>query len=302
MPAPMTMMRLGKPSLQQLRLPAAWAKPSAMAHMAETTGSRWMKRLKKRRRKSIKRQGTRLIRGLANFLGRQSTVGDAPVLDSRHFPFLKSFTDNWQAILAEVTEILKHREAIPVFQDVSPDQKRISKGNNWRTFILFGFGEKLEKNSQKAPVTTRLLESVPHLQSAWFSILGPGYHIPAHAGVTRGILRAHLGLIVPKEAEKCRMRVGGTINVWRPGEIFVFDDTYEHEVWNDTDEERVILLFDFDRPMRFWGRVLNKTFIRLLKLTAYYQEPKKNMMTFEDRFEAATRRANENLEKLADAD
>ena len=118
---------------------------------------------------------------------------------------------------------------------------------------------------------------MPNLQTAWFSILGPGYHIPAHRGVSKGIVRAHLGLIIPKEAEKCRMRVGDTINVWRPGEIFVFDDTYEHEVWNDTEEERVILLFDFDRPMRFWGRLVNSTFVRLMKLTAYYQEPKKNM-------------------------
>ena len=81
----------------------------------------------------------------------------------------------------------------------------------------------------------------------------------------------------------------------------MFDDTYDHEVWNDTDDERVILLFDFDRPMRFWGRLLNKSFVSLLKLTAYYQEPKKNMQTMEERFEAATRRADQNLEKLADA-
>jgi ornithine lipid ester-linked acyl 2-hydroxylase len=118
--------------------------------------------------------------------------------------------------------------------------------------------------------------------------------------VTKGILRAHLGLIIPKDAENCYMRVDTTINVWRPGEIFVFDDTYEHEVFNNTKDERVILLFDFNRPMRFWGRLLNKTFVSLLKLTAYYQEPKKNMQTFEDRFEAATRRNNENMEKLSD--
>jgi beta-hydroxylase len=179
---------------------------------------------------------------------------------------------------------------------------RIAKGTNWRTFILYGFGTKLEKNCRQAPVTVSLLEKVPNLQTAWFSILGPGYHIPAHRGVSKGILRAHLGLIIPKDAEKCHMRVGDTDNVWRPGELFVFDDTYEHEVWNDTDEERVILLFDFDRPMKFWGRLLNKTFVTGLKFTAYYQEPKKNMADFEDRFEAATRRANENLEKLSDKD
>ena len=262
----------------------------------------WGQRFRQARRKRVKRFGKNLIRGLANFLGSQSLVGDAPVLDMKHFPFLAEFTGNWEGMRAEVQEILKFREAVPVFQEVSPDQMKIAKGPNWRTFILFGFGEKLAKNCKQAPLTTRLLEAVPNLQTAWFSILGPGYHIPAHRGVSKGILRAHLGLIIPKNADQCRMRVGDTINVWRPGEIFVFDDTYEHEVWNDTDEERVILLFDFDRPMGFMGRWVNKTFIALLKLTAYYQEPKKNMADFEDRFEAATRRANENLEKLSDAD
>lgn len=271
-----------------------------MAHPANEKPKTWQQRFRRARRKRVKSTGKRMIRGLADFLGRQSKVGDAPVLDSRHFPFLKTFTDNWHEIAAEIKEILKHREAIPVFQDVSPDQMRISKGTNWRTFILFGFGEKLVKNCSQAPRTTALLEAVPNLQTAWFSILGPGYHIPPHRGVTKGILRAHLGLMVPKDADNCRMRVGDTINVWRPGEIFVFDDTYEHEVWNDTDEERVILLFDFDRPMRPVGRALNRGFVKLLKLTAYYQEPKRNMLTFEDRFEAATRRANENLEKLSD--
>ena len=89
------------------------------------------------------------------------------------------------------------------------------------------------------------------------------------------------------------------MKVWRPGEVFVFDDTYEHEVWNDTDEERVILLFDFDRPMRWWGRTVNRSYIGLMKFTAFYQEPKKNLKTFEDRYEAAARRNNENLEKLS---
>ncbi|WP_342641232.1 aspartyl/asparaginyl beta-hydroxylase domain-containing protein [Rhodoligotrophos ferricapiens] len=256
--------------------------------------------LKQKRRRYVKQTGKRFIRGLADFLAQQSLVGDKPVMDSRDFPFLEKFTQNWETIRDEIAEVLKHREAVPTFQEVSPDQKRIAKGNNWRTFILFGFGEKLPKNCAKTPVTTRLLEQVPNLQTAWFSILAPGYHIPAHRGVSKGILRAHLGLIVPKDAERCRLRVADQICVWREGEIFVFDDTYEHEVWNDTEDERVILLFDFDRPMRFWGRLVNSSFVKLLKLTAYYQEPKKNMQSFEDRFEAATRRADANLEKLSD--
>lgn len=256
----------------------------------------------KRRRKFVKNTGRQLTRALSNFLGRQSLVGDTPVISNKHFPHLREFEKNWRIILKEVQQILEHREAIPLFHDVSPDQHKISTGQNWRTFILYGFGEKLEKNCAQAPETARMLAAVPNIQTAWFSILSPGYHIRAHKGVSKGILRVHLGLIIPKNAEKCRIRIGDAIKVWRPGEIFVFDDTYEHEVWNDTKEERVILLFDFDRPMRFWGRFVTKLFIRIMKLTAFYQEPKKNMMDFQARFEAATKRYNDNLEKMSHHD
>jgi len=260
----------------------------------------FFQRLRKQRRRHVKRFGKNVIRGLAGFIGRQSLVGDAPVLDSCHFPFLQQFSDNWLTIRDEVTEILKHRDQIPLFQEVSKDQRKIAKGDNWRTFILFGFGNRLEKNCKQAPVTASLLETVPNLQTAWLSILAPGYHIPPHKGVSKGILRSHLGIMVPQDADKCRMNVDGETCVWRAGEIFVFDDTYRHEVHNDTTEERVILIFDFDRPMRFWGRQINNAFVSLLKLSAYYQEPKSKMKSFEDRFEAATLRANENLEKLSD--
>jgi aspartyl/asparaginyl beta-hydroxylase (cupin superfamily) len=272
-----------------------------MAVVSEDKDLSLLERIKQKRRRYVKQLGKRLIRGLADFLGSQSLVGDKPVLDINDFPELRPIQAEWKTIRAEIEEVLKFRDAVPVFQEVSSDQKRIAKGNNWRTFILYGFGQKLHKNCAKTPVTTALLERIPNLQTAWFSILAPGYHIPAHRGVSKGILRCHLGLIVPKDAEKCRLRVADQICVWREGEMFVFDDTYDHEVWNDTDEERVILLFDFDRPMRFWGRVINKTFVSLLKLTAYYQEPKKKMQSFEERFEAATRRADANLEKLSDA-
>ncbi len=260
----------------------------------------FFKRLKQERRRRVRDFGKWARRWLRGFLGRQSLVGDAPVLDSRHFPFLDQFTDNWETIRGEVVEILKHREDIPLFQEVSSDQSRIAKGDNWRTFILFGFGAKLAKNCRQAPVTASLLAGVPNLQTAWFSILTPGYHIPRHKGVTKGILRVHLGLLIPHDAEKCRMRVGRETLVWREGQIFVFDDTYKHEVWNETADERVVLIFDFDRPMRFWGRRFHKLFVQLLKLTAYYQEPKRKMQSFEDRFEAATLRASADLEKLSD--
>ncbi len=258
------------------------------------------KHLKNKRRAFVKKTGKKLVRKIAAFQTRQSTVPDTPKISNEHFPFLKDFTDNWEIIRAEAKEVLKFRDAIPGFQEISPDQYRLATEQNWKTFVLYGFGQKLEKNASLAPKTAEILTHVPNLQTAMFSILAPGYHIPAHKGVTKGILRTHLGLIIPKDREQCRIRVAETITPWKEGEIFVFDDTYEHEVWNDTDEERVILLYDFDRPMKFWGRFLNKAFLQIMKFTAFYQDPKKNLQTAEERLEAAIRQADANMEAMSD--
>lgn len=230
---------------------------------------------------TVKRIGRKLFLRLGQFFGNQSLVGNEPILDNSLFPFLDSFTDRWEEILEEAKEILKFREDIPAFQEISPDQKRISKEYNWRTFFLFGFGTKFPKSCEFAPITTSLLDNVPNLQSAWYSILAPGYHIPAHQGVSRGILRVHLGLIVPKEREKCRLRVKDIFKTWKPGEVFVFDDTYDHEVWNDTKEERVVLLFDFDRPMKKWGQIVNSGILKMMKHTSFIKIPKNNLQAFE---------------------
>ena len=256
--------------------------------------------LKQRRRRLIKQTGKTFIRSMSEFLGRQSLVPDTPVLDPSQFAFTQTLEANWEVIRDEARGILKHRDSIPSFDQVSPDQKRISKGGSWRTFFLIGFGERLSKNCAQAPETTKLLEQIPGIQTAWFSILAPGYHIPAHRGVTKGILTCHLGLIIPKDAEQCRIRVEDETLVWQPGKTLMFCDGYDHEVWNDTDEERTVLLMQFDRPMRLPGRLFSKAFVGLLKMTAFFKEPRKNMTTFEDRFEAATKRANAALEKMSE--
>ncbi|MEC7289377.1 MAG: aspartyl/asparaginyl beta-hydroxylase domain-containing protein [Pseudomonadota bacterium] len=258
--------------------------------------------LTKPRRAFIKKNGKKLIRWVAGFQSRQSKIPDTPVLSNEHFAFLETIGAEWETILKEARDVLAYRDVIPGFQDISPDQYRLAKGQNWRTFILYGFGKRLETNTKLTPRTAELLEAVPNLQTAMFSILAPGYHIPAHKGVTKGILRAHLGLIVPDEAEKCRIRVHDNIIAWRPGEMFVFDDTYEHEVWNETDQERVILLFDFDRPMKPGGWLLNKILLAAMKMTAFYKDPKKNLETSEARLEAAIKEADAMRERMQDND
>lgn len=239
-----------------------------------------------RRRKLVKKTGKRLIRRLRGFLADQSLVSNDPVLDAAEFPFIKPFEDHWQEILAELQGVLRYKESVPAFEEVSTDQMKIARDRQWRTFILFGFGNKLEKNCRHAPRTAQLLQQVPKLQTAWFSILEPGYHITAHRGVTKGILRCHLGLIVPDRREDCWMRVDDRICVWQPGKALVFDDTYEHEVKNDTDETRVVLFLDFDRPMDAAGRALNRLVIAAIRASAYVKDPLANLAAWNARVQA----------------
>jgi beta-hydroxylase len=243
--------------------------------------------LRRRRRKVIKKFGKNLIRRLSGFLGRQSLVGDEPVMPADQFEWTKPLEANWRAIRAELDEVLVDREKLPSFHEISPDQDRISKGDNWKTYVFFGFKHKSEVNCARCPETTRVLESIPNLQNAWFSILAPGYHIPPHRGVTKSLLRCHLALVVPDDAENCTMRVADRTFHWEEGKCVVLDDTFEHEVRNDTDQQRVVLFLDIDRPMRLPGRIVSKVFIALLKRSAYVQDGLKNLAAWEERYEAA---------------
>ncbi len=234
-------------------------------------------RFRQARRKKVKRAGKLLLRRLSRFFADQSLIGDKPVFDKTVFPWTADFEANWQTIRAELDEVLKTPEALPTFHEISRYQKRISTGDNWKTFILYGFGIRVEQNCQRCPETTRLLERLPNLQNAWFSILSPRYHIPAHKGPTNGIIRIHLGLIIPRDRENCRIRVDDTVLHWDEGKCIVFDDFYEHEVWNDTEDVRVVLFFDVDRPMRPAGRLVNRFIIACMKRTAYVKDSLSNM-------------------------
>jgi ornithine lipid ester-linked acyl 2-hydroxylase len=260
-----------------------------------------VEQLRQFRRQRIKKLGMRAIRRLGAFMGRQSLVGDQPVFDAAQFPFLKAFEDNWQAIRAELEDVLKDRKSLPAFHEISPDQKKISRDDRWKTFIFWGFGTPSEVNCKRCPRTAQLLATVPGLQTAWFSILAPGYHIRPHRGVTKGVVRVHLGLIVPEQRDRCVMRVDDQWLTWQEGKCLVFDDTYEHEVSNDTEEERVVLLFDFDRPMRPLGRMVHRLLVWGVKRSAYYKDAKRNMEAWEKSVQRADTMFDEPTDDRRDA-
>ena len=239
-----------------------------------------MSEFSRRRRKAIKRVGKRLLRRTGDYFNDQSLIGPGPVFDNSIFPWIDRFERNWEGIRKELEGVLLERSALPAFHEISPDQYRISKGDDWKVLPLYIFGRAIEKNCSRCPQTAHLLMNVPHLENAMFSILAPHFKIPPHRGLTNGIVRIHLGLIVPDEKDACQIRVGDQIFGWEEGKCVVFDDFYEHEVWNDTDQERVVLFFDVDRPMKFSGRVLNRLLINAVKRSGYGMDPVKNANEF----------------------
>ncbi len=215
----------------------------------------------------------------------QSLVGSPPVFEDGVFPWTAWVERNWRDIRAEVEVLLQDRARIPTFHGVSPDQYRISTGVQWRSFFLWGMGYKAPANCARCPKTAKVLDNIPGLTTAFFSILAPGTHIPRHAGVTRRLLNCHLALIVPERplegTEGCRMEVDDQTVRWREGSCVVFDDTYQHEVWNDTAETRVVLLMQFKRPLRLPARLLGDFFLSLIRLSPYVRDARRNIENWE---------------------
>jgi ornithine lipid ester-linked acyl 2-hydroxylase len=248
-------------------------KVSATKPVAAAATAAAAPRLTPRRPLAI-RLGKKLRRLFDRLIASSSLVSNDPVLDVRDFAWTQGLRDHWQAIRAEAEAVaLRHS---PSLAAVSPDHRRIAAADQWKSFFLWGYGYRIDDNADRCPLTTALVERVPGLNSAFFSILAPGTHIPRHRGVTKGLVTCHLGLIVPRDGD-VRMRVGDRTVRWAEGETLVFDDTYPHEVWNDTDGTRVVLLIQFARPLRHPGRFFADLFLGLIRRSPFVQEARRNL-------------------------
>lgn len=233
------------------------------------------KRREKPRRPLAVRIGKKLRRRLDAVIERSSLVPNDPVLDARAFAWTALLRERWEAIRAEALAVLRQPERVPLLDEVSPDHRRIAPPGKWRSFFLYGYGQRLDDNIARCPATAGVVAQVPALNSAFFSILAPGAYIPPHRGVTKGLLTCHLGLVVPDGP--VRMRVGPETVRWADGATLVFDDTWQHEVWNDTDETRVVLLIQFGRPLRAPGRWLAGAFLWAVRRSPFVREARRNI-------------------------
>ena len=186
---------------------------------------------------------------------------DTAFFDCNRFLWAHSFEENWKLILGELESVLLQHAYIPNFQDLSRDQQILTEGADWKTFFLYAYGHEVKENIECCPETTRLLNTIPGMKTAMFSILAPGKHIPEHRGPYKGILRFHLGLLIPTEGG-CGIRVKDVVRHWNEGQCLIFDDSHLHEAWNYSNSLRVVLFVDFLRPLPFPISVINRLMVR----------------------------------------
>lgn len=204
---------------------------------------------------------------------RFSEDGRSLYFDARRWPWTGRLESGWREIRAELDAVLCGPERIPAFQEVSEEQRSITRDQGWKVFVLRVYGRRVERNCARCPRTDALLAQIPDLRNAMFSILVPGKVIPEHRGIYAGLLRYHLALKVPSDAQRCRLTVGGEERAWREGQTLIFDDSFPHSVHNDTGEERVVLFADFVRPLPFPLSLMNRAVLAVLSLSPLFRTP-----------------------------
>ena len=207
---------------------------------------------------------------LATFLGKKRIFHSQPTMtyfprlpaisffERRDFPWVEALEaataaicDELGALLAEVpqdfTPYVNHAPGSPLGQ-----WGELNNSKRWSALFLYKDGTAFNDNIARCPRTVAALAQAPQVKipergpTAFFSRLEPKTRIPPHTGSTNTRLTVHLPLIVPPG---CGFRVGAEVREWQPGTALIFDDTIEHEAWNDSDQQRVILIFDIWNPL-----------------------------------------------------
>ncbi len=177
------------------------------------------------------------------------------------WPALLDIDRNYAAIQRELEVLLPRRESIRLVHETIQGHPQVE---GWRVLYIH-FYEMSHRfpNRELFPETVAVLDRIPNLVDAWFSVLEPGKSIVAHRGMYRGFLRYHTAFKVPS-TNPPSIRVKDQSYTWKEGESVMFDDRHEHEVTNHSDAVRVVLIVDIMRPLPLPLHLLNVIAIKLL--------------------------------------
>ncbi|KFV80517.1 Aspartyl/asparaginyl beta-hydroxylase, partial [Struthio camelus australis] len=159
---------------------------------------------------------------------------------------VKSLEKNWKLIRDEGLTVMDKKRTLFL-----PEDENLREKGDWSQFTLWQQGRKNENACKGAPKTCALLERFPEATGCRrgqikYSVMHPGTHVWPHTGPTNCRLRMHLGLVIPKEG--CRIRCAQENRTWEEGKVLIFDDSFEHEVWQDAESYRLIFIVDVWHP------------------------------------------------------
>jgi aspartate beta-hydroxylase len=201
-----------------------------------------------------------------------------PVLDwQTQFPNAARFNAAWQNIRHEALTLAARLQSVPRFHDIMPEQAPLSAQDDrdWRIFILKAYGVEVAEHMAKCPVLASLLRETPDVLSASLSFLAPRKHIPCHRGPFRGVLRFHLMLSMPLGPDArpaATLTIAGHDHRLGDGECLLWDDTYPHEVRNNSDAVRIALLLDVWRPgMPADMEILSRLIVAAIRVVMTYR-------------------------------
>ncbi|MBV8034270.1 MAG: aspartyl/asparaginyl beta-hydroxylase domain-containing protein [Pelomonas sp.] len=188
-----------------------------------------------------------------------------PYLPVAGFPELKLLQEHWQDIRAEAFQLAEAGE-------IKKSDKYNDAGFNsffktgWTRFHLKWYGDAHPSARELCPVTTALLQRIPTVKAAMFAALPPGGRLVTHRDPFAGSVRYHLGLVTPND-DRCYISVDGERYSWRDGQGVIFDETYLHYAENQSDQMRIILFCDVERPLnnpvaRWFNHFISHTLIR----------------------------------------
>jgi ornithine lipid ester-linked acyl 2-hydroxylase len=256
--------------------------------MSVSTGKRNLT-ITERARDTVVTAGQYVMSAFEWWLLRSSQIPTTPFLDRAEFAWAGALEDGWREIRAELDDVLTRRRDLPNFQDILRDVAPISHDDQWKTFFFLAYGYRAEANCARCPRTTALLDRIPGLVTAFFSILSPHKRIPPHRGPYRGVVRCHLGLMIPDPPDSCGISVGGEVGRWQEGQTLFFDDGYEHFAWNNSDETRVVLFLDVIRPLRPPADGVNRLLLKAIGGSPFLRDARRRHEAWERRFERLAR-------------
>ncbi|QNK34293.1 lipid A hydroxylase LpxO [Serratia sp. JUb9] len=177
-----------------------------------------------------------------------------PYFAPQTFPELQHLTDSWQVIREEALRLQDHIKAAQSHNDAGFNTffKR-----GWKRFYLKWYSDTHPSALELCPNTVALLNQIPSVKAAMFAELPAGSHLGKHRDPYAGSVRYHLGLVTPND-DRCFIEVDRQRHSWRDGQAVIFDETYVHWAQNGTDQTRIILFCDIERPMKWgWAQAVN---------------------------------------------